>query len=57
MIQLRQDYLDQDRGELEEDIAAFCRENMAAYKKPRTIEFVDELPLTNVGKVDKKALR
>jgi len=42
---------------LKEDIISYCRENMAPYKVPKIVEFVDEMPLTTVGKVDKKALR
>jgi long-chain acyl-CoA synthetase len=42
---------------LKEEIIAFCKENMAPYKIPKIVEFVDEIPLTAVGKVDKKALR
>lgn len=41
----------------EEDIINHCKENMASYKKPRYIYFVDELPLNAVGKVDKKAVK
>jgi acyl-CoA synthetase (AMP-forming)/AMP-acid ligase II len=57
MIQLTQSHKDKDRDGLEQEIREFCRENMAPYKRPKTIEFVEELPLTAVGKVDKKALR
>ena len=57
MIQLAQSHKDKDRDGLEQEIKEFCRENMAPYKRPKTIEFVEELPLTAVGKVDKKALR
>ncbi|MCG6910851.1 MAG: AMP-binding protein [Deltaproteobacteria bacterium] len=42
---------------IKEDIIAYCKENMAPYKVPKIVEFVDEIPLTAVGKVDKKALR
>ncbi len=42
---------------LKSNILAFCRENMAPYKVPKIIEFIDAIPLTAVGKVDKKALR
>ncbi len=34
----------------------FCRQGLARYKVPRTIQFLDALPLTGVGKVDKGAL-
>jgi long-chain acyl-CoA synthetase len=46
-----------DRGELEQEILAFCRTTMAPYKVPRSVHFHDALPLTAVGKLDKKALR
>ena len=39
------------------EIINFCKERLAVYKVPKIIEFRDELPLTLVGKVDKKALR
>jgi long-chain acyl-CoA synthetase len=42
---------------LEQEIIDFCRERMAVYKAPRTVEFVDELPLSPVGKVLKRELR
>ncbi|MDO5686524.1 MAG: AMP-binding protein [Neisseria sp.] len=39
------------------DIIAFCRENLTAYKVPKDIEFRNELPKTNVGKILRRALR
>ena len=42
---------------LKEDITAFAKEKCAAYEVPKIIEFIEELPLTAVGKVDKKILR
>ena len=41
----------------EEDVARFCRENLTGYKHPKYIEFRDELPKTNVGKVLRRELR
>lgn len=41
----------------ETDVLAHCRANLARYKVPAVVEFVDSLPRTTVGKVDKKALR
>ena len=44
--------------ELTEDIIkAFCRENLTAYKIPRTIIFANELPKTNVGKILRREIR
>ena len=40
-----------------EEIIAFCRENLAKYKAPRAIVFVDELPMTISGKVMRRKLR
>jgi len=57
VIQTKPEYKDRDPKGLEQDIVAYCKENMAPYKVPKTIVFVDEMPLTPVGKVDKKALR
>ena len=41
----------------EDDITRFCRENFTAYKRPRYIEFRDELPKSNVGKILRRELR
>jgi long-chain acyl-CoA synthetase len=39
------------------EINDFCRANMAAYKVPKNIVLIEAIPLTPVGKIDKKALR
>jgi long-chain acyl-CoA synthetase len=41
----------------EEDLAAYCRDNFTAYKRPKHIEFRDELPKSNVGKILRRELR
>jgi len=41
----------------EKEVIAHCKENLTAYKVPKQIEFIDELPKTNVGKVLRRALR
>ncbi|RLA44792.1 MAG: AMP-dependent synthetase [Gammaproteobacteria bacterium] len=41
----------------EDDLVAFCKQRLAAYKVPKTIEVVEEIPLTAYGKPDKKTLR
>ena len=38
-------------------LLAFCRERLAAYKMPRSVEFVDELPKSNVGKILRRVAR
>ena len=41
----------------EDDIGSYCRDNLTGYKQPKYIEFRDELPKTNVGKVLRRELR
>jgi long-chain acyl-CoA synthetase len=41
----------------EQELIAFCKERMAAYKYPRSIELVDELPKTVTGKILRRELR
>lgn len=41
----------------EQDIVDLCKENLSAYKAPKTVEMVDELPRSGVGKVLKRKLR
>jgi long-chain acyl-CoA synthetase len=41
----------------EEELISFCKERMAAYKYPRIVEVVDELPKTASGKVLRRELR
>ena len=41
----------------EDDIARYCRENFTAYKRPKYIEFRDDLPKSNVGKILRRELR
>lgn len=38
-------------------IMQFCRENLAPYKVPKETVFMESIPLTSVGKIDKKVLR
>jgi long-chain acyl-CoA synthetase len=40
----------------EDELLAWCKENMAAYKYPRLIEFRDSLPMTATGKILKREL-
>lgn len=41
----------------EQDIIDHCRENLTGYKRPRIVEFRDDLPKTNVGKILRRELR
>jgi long-chain acyl-CoA synthetase len=40
----------------EDELIAWCRENMAAYKYPRVVQFTDALPMTATGKILKREL-
>ena len=40
-----------------EELIAFCREKLTAYKVPTHVEFINELPKTNVGKVLRRELK
>jgi len=40
-----------------DDVKRFVKSNLAAFKVPRDVEFVDELPRTSTGKVLKRELR
>ncbi len=41
----------------EEDLVAYCRDNFTAYKRPKYLEFRDDLPKSNVGKILRRELR
>ena len=41
----------------EEEIMAHCKENLTGYKRPKYIEFIDEIPKSNVGKILRRKLR
>jgi len=43
--------------ELAEELIDYCRKGMAEYKRPRWIEFVEELPKTATGKIQRFKLR
>jgi long-chain acyl-CoA synthetase len=44
-------------GTTEAELVAFARERLAAYKYPREVRIVEAIPLTSVGKLDRKRLR
>ena len=41
----------------EKDLIAFCRDNLAHYKAPKSVDFLGSLPRTGSGKIFKKGLR
>ncbi len=40
-----------------QDIIAFCGEHLAGYKKPKAVDFVDELPVSGYGKILRREVR
>lgn len=49
---------EKDKGTVtEEELIAWAKEKMAAYKYPREIEFIDELPQTSAGKLLRRLLK
>jgi len=55
VVQLRDGVAPTD--DLGAELIAYCRERLAHYKCPRRVEFVDELPRTDAGKLYKRRLR
>ena len=45
------------RQATEAQIIQFCKDRMAHYKAPKTVEFIEALPKTGSGKIQKKELR
>jgi long-chain acyl-CoA synthetase len=56
-VELKPDAKDRDAEAIGKEIQEFCRANMAAYKVPKVVRVIDAIPLTPVGKIDKKVLR
>lgn len=46
-----------DKSLKEEELIQHCRENLTGYKVPKAVEFRDELPKTNVGKILRRKLK
>ncbi|MCB0676793.1 MAG: AMP-binding protein, partial [Saprospiraceae bacterium] len=45
-------------GELtEEEVLAYCRQQLARFKVPKTIAFIESLPKNDTGKIDRRALK
>ena len=49
--------LREDAAMTEEDLKAYCREQIAHFKVPRYVKFTDDFPMTVTGKVQKFRLR
>jgi acyl-CoA synthetase (AMP-forming)/AMP-acid ligase II len=49
--------LKEDANATEEDLIAFCKEHLASYKAPKSLEFLESLPKNPQGKILKKEIR
>jgi len=45
------------RSLTEQEVIDFCRDNIASYKKPKSVGFVAQPPKNNYGKILKRVLR
>ena len=50
-------YQDVPDDQIQEEVTTFAKEILAPYKVPKLFEFIEAIPLTSVGKMNKKALR
>jgi long-chain acyl-CoA synthetase len=57
VVQKSEPYKTKPDEEIESELIAYAREKLAPYKVPKIIEFVEAIPMTTVGKIDKKILR
>lgn len=56
-VELTSDAKQSDPEKIRTDVLEFCRTEMSKYKVPKVIHIIDAIPLTPVGKIDKKVLR
>ena len=56
-VVLTPEFAQRERGELVESLQEHVRERLAPYEYPKEIEFVDELPMTTTGKIQRRILR
>jgi long-chain acyl-CoA synthetase len=57
VVQLEGHSSDDSPGGRRDEILSHCRENLSGYQVPRGIDFVDELPRTETGKLARRAIR
>lgn len=57
VIQKSAAYQDKPDDEVIEEIRTFAKEKLSPYKVPKVYEFIEEIPLTSVGKINKKSMR
>ncbi|CAB3645517.1 AMP-binding protein [Achromobacter marplatensis] len=56
-VVLTPEFVHRDRADVIENLQEHVRERLAPYEYPKEIEFVDELPMTTTGKIQRRVLR
>jgi long-chain acyl-CoA synthetase len=56
-VQLKPEHAAGNPEAVKKDIEKYAKEKLSPYEAPKVFEFIDQLPLTSVGKIDKKRLR
>lgn len=56
VVQIKEEYGEVGEG-LEEELLDFCKEHLAGYKRPRSIDIVDDFPRTATGKILKRIVK
>jgi acetyl-CoA synthetase len=56
-VVLTPEFAQRDRNDIIENLQEHVRERLAPYEYPKEIEFVDELPMTTTGKIQRRILR
>jgi len=56
-VVLTPEFAQRDRGDIIENLQEHVRERLAPYEYPKEIEFVEELPMTTTGKIQRRILR
>mgnify|MGYP002040297245 FL=1 len=56
-VVLTPEFAHRDRADVIENLQEHVRERLAPYEYPKEIEFVDELPMTTTGKIQRRVLR
>ena len=57
VVVLKEGHDGASQEELSQELTAFCRGKLAAYKVPRILEFRDSLPVSAAGKILRRELR
>jgi len=57
LVLLKDEFQDQDREKLKEEIISHCRKNLPFFKSPKTVVFSDSIPVTSTGKYQRNKVK